>query len=105
MNSGISDSLSPSTIVTGRQPLNFNNLKVTFGTFVQIHIHNNPTNTMQLLTINAIALNPTGNTQSSYYFVNLDTGQRMSANKWIECRLTPSVLSSIERLAGTATHD
>ena len=99
IDSGISDSLSPSTIVTGRQPLNFNNLKVTFGTFVQIHLHNYPTNTMQPRTINAIALNPTGNTQGSYYFMNLDTGRRMSANKWVECKLTPSVLSNIERLA------
>jgi len=96
---GISNSLSPSTIVTGRQPLNFNNLKVTFGSYVQIHIHNNPTNTMQPRTIDAIALNPTGNTQGSYYFMNLDTGQRMSANKWIPCRLTSHVLSNIERLA------
>ena len=31
--------------------------------------------------------------------MNLDTGQRMSANKWIECRLAPSILASIERLA------
>lgn len=89
IDSGISDSLSPSTVVTGRQPLNFNNLKVTFGTFVQIHLHNHPTNTMQPRTINAIALNPTGNTQGSYYFMNLDTGRRMSANKWVECKLTP----------------
>ena len=56
IDSGISDSLSPSTIVTGRQPLNFNNLKVTFGTFVQIHLHHTPTNTMQPRTINTIAL-------------------------------------------------
>ena len=45
------DSLSPSTIVTGREPLNFN-----FGPFVQIHLHNHPTNAMQPRTINAIAL-------------------------------------------------
>ncbi len=99
IDSGISDSLSPSTIVTGRQLLNVNNLKVTFGTFVQIHLHNHPTNTTQPRTINAIALNTSGNTQGSYYFMNLDTGRRMSANKWVECKLNPSVLSNIEHLA------
>ena len=31
--------------------------------------------------------------------MNLDTGRRMSANKWIECRMTASVITNIERLA------
>jgi len=31
--------------------------------------------------------------------MNLDTCRLMSANKWVECKLTPSVLSNIEHLA------
>jgi len=60
---GISDSLSPSTIVTGQPPPDFNTLRIEFGTYAQVYEDNNPTNTQKARSLGAIALTPTGNAQ------------------------------------------
>ena len=44
---GISDTLSPATIVTGRAPPNVANLQLNFGDYEQLQMDDNPTNTMR----------------------------------------------------------
>ena len=43
---GISDTLSPATIVTRRAPPNVVNLQLNFGDYVQLQMDNNSINTM-----------------------------------------------------------
>jgi len=58
---GISDTLSPLTIMTGRANPNYNDLKLEFGSYVQVFEDNTPSNTTTSRNTGAIVLNPTGN--------------------------------------------
>ena len=69
---GISDTLSPATIVSGCKPPNIANLRVDFGYYVQLQMDNIPTNTIiRPHYIDCIALHPTGKTQGTHYFMDL----------------------------------
>jgi hypothetical protein len=73
-SSGISKTYSPRTIMTGTT-LNYNkHCKLPFGTYVETHEMNTPTNTMKERTRVAICLGPTANFQGSYKFLCLRTG-------------------------------
>ena len=73
-SNGISDTLSPATIVTGHEPPNVVNLQLNFGDYVQLQMDNNPTNTMLPQHLDCIALQPTSTTQGKYYFMDLHSG-------------------------------
>ena len=95
---GISDTLSPATIVTGCEPPNVADLQLNFGDYVQLQIHNNPTNTMPPCHIDCIALQPTGTTQGTYYFMDLHTGKRSHGRQWTKCLMTEGIISKVEAL-------
>jgi len=61
----ISDTLSPLTIMTGRANPNCNDLKLEFGSYVQVFKDNTPSNTSSSRNTGAIVLNPTGNAQGN----------------------------------------
>jgi hypothetical protein len=65
---GVSDTMSPLTIMTGRPTHNYNDMKIEFGAYAQVFESNEPTNTVKARTTGAIALTPTGNTQEGYNF-------------------------------------
>jgi len=75
---GISDTLSPLTILTGCPNPNYNDLKLEFGLYVQVFEDNNPTNTTASRNTGAITLNPTGNAWGDYFFMSLTTGRCLS---------------------------
>ena len=69
---GISNTLSPHTIITG-QTINYNqHCRYEYGEYVQTHEQHY--NTMVPHTIGALAMHPTGNAQGNYYFFSLSTG-------------------------------
>ena len=72
---GTSDTLSPATIATVHEPPNVANLQLNFGDYVQLQMDNNPTNTMHSRNLDCIALQPTGTTQGTYYFMDLHSGK------------------------------
>ena len=78
----MSDTLSPDAIVTGARPPDFNNMRLEFGTYVQVFEDNTPSNTPKARSLGAIALNPTGNAQGDYFFMSLATGARISRHQW-----------------------
>jgi len=94
---GISDTLSPLTILTGRPNPNYNDLKLEFGSYVQVFEDNNPTNTTASQNTGAIALNPTGNTSGDYFFMSLTTGRCLSRHQWIP--MTDAVIARVEAMA------
>jgi hypothetical protein len=55
---GISDTLSPLTIMTGRANPDYNELKLEFGSYVQVFEDNTPSNTTTSRNTGAIVLNP-----------------------------------------------
>ena len=75
---GISNTLSPRTLVTGEM-IDFNrHCKFEFGQYVQTHEQHS--NSMSPRTVGAIALRPTGNRQGGYYFMSLVTGRIINRN-------------------------
>ena len=65
---GVSQHLSPTTIVTGRPSPDYNDMSIEFGAYAQVFEDNNPSNTNRTRSTGAIALNPTGNAQGGYFF-------------------------------------
>ena len=70
---GVSATLSPRSIMTGRGVDHNKHCKYEFGQYVQVHDQDD--NTMLPRTTGAITLQPTGNAQGNYYFLSLTTGQ------------------------------
>ena len=71
---GISDTMSPNTLVTGAHNLDYNELvKLQFGDYVQVHQERQITNSNESRSVGAIALYPSGNAQHTWYFMSLNT--------------------------------
>jgi hypothetical protein len=101
-SSGVSITYSPRTIMTGTT-LDYNkHCRLPFGAYVETHEENDPTNTMAERTIGVICLGPTANFQGSYNFFPLDTGRRVTQNKFREIPMPASV---IKRVAAFALRD
>jgi hypothetical protein len=81
---GISDTLSPLIIMTGRANPDYNDLKLEVGSYVQVFEDNNPSNTTNARNTGAIVLSPTGNAQGAYHFMSLTTGKRLSRHQWTQ---------------------
>ena len=96
---GVSDTLSPYTIMTGKPSLDYNLLRLEFGSYVQIFEENDPTNTTKSRNTGAIALSHTGNLQGDYFFMSLDTGKRLSRHAWTVIPMPNIVIDTVERMA------
>jgi Reverse transcriptase (RNA-dependent DNA polymerase) len=96
---GISDTLSPFTIMTGRPNVDFNTLKLEFGSYVQVFEDNFPTNSMKSRNTGAITLSHTGNSQGDYYFMSLETGRRLCRHAWTLVPMPNAVISLVEQMA------
>jgi hypothetical protein len=93
---GISDVLSPRTIIMGTTIDYANHCKIEFGTYVQTHEPHD--NSMLPRTTGAIALCPTGNAQGGHYFYSLSTGKRLNRNQWTELPMPADVVQRVDRL-------
>jgi Reverse transcriptase (RNA-dependent DNA polymerase) len=103
---GVSETMSPRTIMTGVRAKFTTHCRVLFGAYCEVHNENDPSNTMRPRTSSAIALNPTGNLQGSYYFMSLATGKRISRRRWTELPYTQEVIDRVHALAiMEATYD
>ena len=93
---GISKTLSPGAIVLGTPKMEYNRLKLEFGTYCQIHI--GTTNTMKTRTIDAIATKPASG-RRGYHFMSLKTGKRVHAMNWTELPMPDYVIERVHELA------
>jgi hypothetical protein len=97
---GISQTLSPRTIVTGLS-IDYNkHCRIEYGQYVQTHEKHG--NTMTTRTIGALALRPTGNQQGGYYFYSLMSGQRLHRTHWTELPMPAEVTTRVHALAHRA---
>ena len=99
-NDGVSDELSPATIIEGIAGPSYKEiLKLNFGDYVQAHVPANKTNDNEPRTTGAIALYPSGNAQGSWYFMSLVTGKRIHRYQWTALPISQEVLQRVEDIA------
>ncbi|GAX20129.1 hypothetical protein FisN_17Lu131 [Fistulifera solaris] len=96
---GVSDDLSPETIMTGSPPPDYNKLRIEFGSYAQVFDAPTPSNTPRSRTHGAIALCSTGNHGGAYYFLSLASGEVIVRHQWTLCHIHDSVLTQMDRLA------
>ena len=85
--------------MTGRANPDYNELKLKFGSYVQVFEDNTSRNTTISRNTGAIVLNPTGNAQGDYFFMSLVTGRRLSRHQWTNIPMTNAVISAVEAMA------
>ena len=96
---GVSEHMSPHSIVTGRARMDYNKIPLEFGSYVQLL--DRSVNTIRSRTIGAIALNPTGDENGTYRFMSLKTGQVLTKGPgcWTEVPVTYLAIAHVEALA------
>jgi hypothetical protein len=97
---GVSQTLSPRTIVTGLGNDYDKHCRVEYEQYVQTHEKHD--NTMTPWTIGALALHPTGNQQGGYYFYSLMSGKRLHRTHWTELPMPAKVKDRVHGLARRA---
>ena len=84
-------------IIDNLPHLDCDELKYEFGSYVQLHINEQITNTMRHRTIDAIALNPTSN--GKYKFMSLETGREVDGTVKEVLPLTDAIIRKVETMA------
>ena len=96
-NNGMSKSVSPRTIVTGRPGADYKDeCRVEFEAYAQVHDENNPSNTTKSRTTGAIVLNHSGNDKGSVNFMLLSTGHVLHRRAWAELPISGDVIRAVE---------
>jgi hypothetical protein len=99
-NDGLSEHLSPLSIMTGKSNPDFNHMRIEFGSYAQIF---EPTtfasNTLRSRTTGAIALTATGKAQGDFHFMSLITGRRLSRHQWTPVPMTDAAIDRVEQIA------
>jgi hypothetical protein len=96
---GMSQDMSPNTIVTGKPTPDYNNMRIEFGGYAQVFEDNDPSNTNKLWSVGAIALTATGNSNGDCYSMSLTTGACILRHKWTEMPITDTAIARVEALA------
>ena len=96
---GVSEHMSPHSIVTGGACMDYNKLPLEFGSYMQLL--DQSVNTIRSRTIGAIALSPTGDETGTYCFMSLKTGQVLTKGpgSWTEVPITDIAIAHVEALA------
>ena len=98
-NDGVSDDLSPYTLITGQPTPSYKYIQcLNFGDYVQAHIPDTIINTNKSRTTGVTALYPSGNTQGSWYVMSLDTGRRIHRYQWDVLPISKCVIDRVNIL-------
>ena len=93
---GISKTMSPSTIVLGLPKPNMKYKTIVFGAHAMVYIGTK--NNMDARSIPAIALNAS-NEHGGHYFMSLYSGKRIHSYEWKELPIDEEVIARVEELA------
>lgn len=94
---GILPTMSPQTIITGRNFDYNKHCRIKFGAYAHIHEeHDNPMSTQMT---GAIALHPTGNPQGGHYFMSLATGHHCNHKYWTKLPMPKEAIDQVHVLA------
>ena len=94
---GVSQDLSPRTILTGQQVDYKRHCHYQFGEYVQTHEEHN--NSMNPRTVGAIALRLVGNGQGSFYFLSVTTGRVLNRLHTTALPMPDDVIDKLHRMA------
>jgi Reverse transcriptase (RNA-dependent DNA polymerase). len=90
--------VTPRNIVDGLPHLDCNHLQYEFGSYVQLYIQEQITNTMRGRTIDAIVLDPTDD--GKYNFLSLETGKMVDGRVKEVLPITQRVIDMVEAMGG-----
>ncbi len=79
---GISDTLSPKTLMTGETLHHTKHLSLQIGQYCQVHEEDTPRNSQLPRTKGAICLGPSGNLQGGYKFMSLNSMKKIVQRSW-----------------------
>ncbi len=96
---GVSDHLSPRTIMTAQNLKYSRDLKYPFGCYVQAEVWTNPRNSNLPRTLDCIYFQPAQNRQEGHELMHIQTGELVTARKLTQVPITDAVKSAVERLA------
>ena len=92
---GVSDTLSPRTIMSGEM-LDFKkHLSLQIGQYCQVHEEDEPRNSQTARTKGAISLGPSGNLQGGYKFMALKTGAKCVRRSWDVIPMPETVINRV----------
>ena len=95
LRTGVSQAISPSTIVEGKDKPDLGIKKIAYGAYALAHIET--TNTIKARSIPAIALYPGDN--GDYYFMSLWSGRRIHTKIWEELPIDDEAIELVHKLA------
>ena len=105
INSGMSSTISPWTLVT-RAAIDFSkHCKIEFGVYAEAHKTIFPRNSTQSHTEPAICLGPTVNLQGSYWFLDLHTGSFIKRRAFTPLPIPTRVIDCFQALADADNQD
>jgi hypothetical protein len=95
---GISETLSPKTIMSGEQLDYKKHLRLQIGQYCQVHEEENPRNSQVARTRGAISLGPSGNLQGGHKFLALNTGKKIVRRNWDVIPTPDTVIARVNTL-------
>ena len=95
---GISDTISPSTLVLGKPTLDYNEMRIEFGSYAQVFEERRVTNTTATRSIGAIALASYPDSIGQYPFMNINTGRLLYRRKFTVLPVTDYVVQRVNEL-------
>ncbi len=96
VKSGISEKWSLRELVSRHKLDAKLHCRSPFGSYCEVHVDPDITNTLDPRTKWAICMGPTGNLQGSYKFLSLTTGKKVTRGKFTEMPITESVIKQVE---------
>jgi hypothetical protein len=94
---GVSNTLSPRNLIENLPYLDYNSIKIPFGSYVQVAVDELVTNTPRPRTIGCIILDPIG-LNGKYRLMLLETRRRISARIIRELPITDEVIDWVDKL-------
>jgi hypothetical protein len=97
----VSATLSPRTVLIGKQFDYNKHCRIAFGAYAQVHDEPTPSNSQFARTSSAICLGPASNLQGRYHFLHLISGQKITRRRWTELPMPKEVIARIDVLGQT----
>ena len=102
---GISDSISPKTIMSGEKLDYKKHLSLQIGQYCQVHEEDLPRNSQKARTQGAICLGPSGNMQGGFKFLTLKTCKTVSRRTWDLIPMPDLVIARMNTLGADQPKD
>jgi hypothetical protein len=95
---GVSDTLSPKTIMSG-ETLDFKkHISLQIGQYCQVHEEDTPRNSQVARTKGVISLGPSGNLQGGFKFMALNSGKKIVRRSWDVIPLPDVIINRVNEL-------